>query len=82
MGATPARTAICGTPKPWTRHAELGDQARSHDYLHTIDAQQRCEVVTYASFDIGAQLKLLVHEQRDLVCDLANCPFTHAIQLA
>jgi hypothetical protein len=66
----------------WSRHAEFGDQASSHDHLNAVDPQQRCKVCTDASLDIGAQLELLVHEQRDLVGDLVHGAFTDAIELA
>jgi hypothetical protein len=45
-GATPARTAICGTPNPGRGHSEFGDQPSGNDRLDASDLQYWEEVVS------------------------------------
>jgi hypothetical protein len=68
--------------KARARRAKLGDQAGSYDWLDAGDVQQREEVLTHAGFNIGAELAFLIHEQCDLLCNLAYRLFANPIQLS
>jgi hypothetical protein len=61
---------------------EFGDQPGSDDRLHASDGQQRIEVLTDAGLDVGAERAFLIHEQRDLLGNLADRLFANPIQLA
>jgi hypothetical protein len=65
-----------------SRHAEFGDQPGSNDRLYAGDLQQREELLTNAGLDVGAELALLIHEQPNLLGNLAHCVFPNPIQLA
>ena len=58
LGA-PSRSFLARRPRhaeAAPRHAELGDQSGSDDWLYAGDVQQRTEVLTNARFDVGAEL--------------------------
>ena len=65
-----------------SRHAEFGDQPGSNDWLDAGDLQQREELLANARLDVGAELTLLIHEQPNLLGNLAHCLFPNPIQLA
>jgi hypothetical protein len=64
-----------------TGQAKLGAQPGRDDRLYARDLQQWKEVLADAGLDVGAQLALVIHEQRDLLCNLAHRLFADPIQL-